>query len=378
MKHIGKLLKARREAFGADLEEAARWCRMPVERIAEIEASPDLSSLDFEHVCSGLAVAPAALLTGDDRSPTRSVVRFRSALSDANLVTPRDLRTVSAASEVGRTLGELRVMQGRPVSFEQHRRVKSLSKGRPCWEQGYELGETSRDRMGPAAGPIADLERELNQFGIHVAHVSFSTVNVEGASLWEAGAVPVILLNRNSTRVKYSLSRRAILAHELCHLLHDGGEANIATRATSTEGTGNWDDTLEQRARAFAPAFLAPRDQVRDWANNVSLPSEPNRRVVELAHHWGLSFEGAVWHAKNCGLIDPETADKIAMMPTQPELPSDEFESGDSGFPPSMVNPDLPDQVSPLMDRWATTVVVEALEASVISLGRAKELLLWR
>jgi len=267
-------------------------------------------------------------------------------------------------------------MQGKVVSFE-HRRVKALLEG-PFWNQGYELGEAARDNMGIAAGPIANVEMTMNRLGIHVAYVSFSSVNIEGASLWETGSIPVILLNKKSSRVKYSLSRRAIIAHELCHLLHDGGEAKVATLVTSSEGTGNYNDRIEQRARAFAPAFLAPRAQVRDWERTVSLLRNAKKRVEELAKYWGLSFEGVAWHAKNCDLIDPPNADKIAKTFDPPELPSDEFESGASGFPPSMINQELPKEASPFMDGWATKVIVDALEASVISLGRAKELFLWR
>jgi Zn-dependent peptidase ImmA (M78 family) len=222
------------------------------------------------------------------------------------------------------------------------------------------------------------MERWLSELPVHVARVRFSTDDLEGASVWESGATPVILLNERAGRVTYSLSRRAILAHELCHLLHDGGDADIATRVSSSEGRGNYEEAVEQRARGFAPAFLAPRDQLRSWAGEARLPRDPRGFVAEVARHWGLSYEGAIWHAKNTGLIEPNVAAALSAERVLPDLPTDDFEGEEIGFPPSMLNPDLPDESSQLMDGWATRAVVEALESSAISLGRAKELLAWR
>ena len=86
------------------------------------------------------------------------------------------------------------------------------------------------------------------------------------------------------------LSRRAALAHELCHLLHDGGhrELTMVSRLDEQRQRG------EQRANGFAPSFLAPKA----WASKVDA-SDPEKIALELGERWGLSFGGAVWHAKN-------------------------------------------------------------------------------
>src|SRR5208337_1305216 len=99
---------------------------------------------------------------------------------------------------------------------------------------------------------------------------------------------------KSSSRVKYPLSRRAILAHEMCHLLYDGGERDltIVSREEGLDASGT-----ERRANGFAPNFLAPKDWVRSNGKNAKAI------VTELAEQWGLSLEGAAWHAKNLGLI---------------------------------------------------------------------------
>lgn len=378
MAAIGELLRKRREELGAGLEEAARWCHTSRDELAQLENAQDLSSTTFERVCQGLAVSPSELLSGVERSPRRSAARFRGALSDARDLTPHDTRLLATASDIGRTLARLLDLLGRPNQFLEHRDMRAVSSIVDPWDQGYDLGEEARARTGPGPGPIPHLERWLSELSVHVARVRFSTADLEGASVWESGATPVILLNERAGRVDYNLSRRAILAHELCHLLHDGGEADIATRVSSTEGRGNYEEAIERRARAFAPAFLAPPEQVRTWAGEAHLAREPRAIVTEVARYWGLSYEGAIWHVKNIGLIEPATAEILAAERTLPDLPTDEFEAGEISFPPSMLNPELPDESSRLMDGWATKVIVEAVEASAISVGRAKELLAWR
>ncbi len=378
MTSVGQLLRKRREAFGAGLQEAARWCDMTPEWLEDKEDCDDLSSTDFERICQGLAISPAALLRGESDSPTKGPARFRSSLQDAGMFEPHDLRLVAAASEVGRVLGGLLAMQDKYISFDRYRDIRGPSESLESWEDGYNLGEAARELFGCHPGPIPHLEGLLNNRGVHIARVEFRTPGIEGANVWESGAVPVILLNKDARRVVYSLSRRAILAHELCHLMHDGGEAQIATRATSSEGTGNHAEAVEQRARAFAPAFLATRKEVREWANIEGLPEDPVALVIRLASQWGMSFQGANWHAKNCGLINPDIADQIDAMGKQPTLPAERFEANESGSSPLMAHPELPKDPAPLMEGWAARLVVEALEAHVISLGRAKELLAWR
>ena len=96
------------------------------------------------------------------------------------------------------------------------------------------------------------------------------------------------------------------------------------------------------------------------------------------ASPWGFSFEGAVWHAKNCGLVEPELAEKLAGMPRRPLIPLEEFEPLEDFYPPAMVHPDLPERAAPLWQGWASVLVLEALEDGHISIGRACELLTWR
>lgn len=375
MKSIGDLIRERREAFGAHLEEAAGWCGETADWLGDREAGADLSAADFERICRGLAISPGALLRGEGDAPTRSVARFRSALEDPNILTSSDLRLLATASQIGLALADVLIAQGKEPSFGRYRDLRAPSSGLSPWEDGYELGENARALLIPPDGPVLELESALIQMDVHVARAGFSNSAIEAASVWESGAVPVILLNTRTTRVEYKLSRRAILAHEMCHLLHDGGEADVATRVTCA--ICSLQDAIEKRARGFAPAFLAPRKQVHEWAGTAELSTSPAYRVYDLAAYWGLSFEGAIWHARNCKLIPTEIAYELAEMNIQPDMPLGRFETGPVGFPLLPAHPELEANPSSLMDGFAAKVVMEALDNSAISSGRAKELLSW-
>jgi len=373
MIHVGKLIRQRRESFGASVEEAAQWAEISPERLREAEASEQLGSTLFERICRGLAAAPGELLRGGLNSPTRSVARFRGA-ADRNLPA-KDLRLLAAAAGAGRVLAWLLKLLREEIPFERHRQVVGVEGFRQTWEDGYRLGEAARQGLGVPPGPLRELEVCLNGLHIQVALVSFQSTELEAASLWENGAVPVILVNEKTGRAAYSLSRRATLAHELCHLLHDGGKADIATRVSLSEDCETREFAVEQRARAFAPAFLAPPEMVREWASAFSSLSG-RKLAVETASHWGLSYEGAVWHLKNCGLVEPLAAEALIKLHV-PDLPAEQFETEAQMAFPKMFDPELPEKASSLMDGWATKVICDALDAELISFGRAEELLEW-
>lgn len=189
-------------------------------------------------------------------------------------------------------------------------------------------------------------------------------------------------LNIRSSRIRSVLPRRAALAHELCHLLYDGGEGDLTTQLSWGQDHQTASGAIEQRARSFAPAFLAPPDEVRHWfrAGDGKHFRKAETKVLALSKHWGLSLEGAIWHAKNCGLIQSGSAKKLAESWRLDRARiagsiewSDSFESKSSYRAESTRGVDC----SPLAKGSIERLVHEAAEAGAISEGRAKEILAW-
>jgi len=375
-------LKRRRADMSGRLEDVARWSGLSVERLRDIEDGPGPFNVnEFEQICRGLAVSPGAMYRSEEKTPALSVLRFRSALEETGPLNFRDLRLLTSIACFGRTLGDLANLSRYPIPFTKFRETIGVDSRLELWEQGYRLGEAARERLGIPAGPLESVEGILKELGVHVARIKLDNSTIEAASLWEPGAVPIILLNTKVSRVHYGLARRAILAHELCHLLHDTGEENLTTYVSSAEGDGNYSTDIERRARAFAPAFIAPRDQTRRRLQKKKRIRLDNKKLVRsIAKDWGFSWEGAAWHARNCNYIGPEKAKQLSSQGYRPrdEDWDESFETEmSSGYPPQLMSSDLPSEVSDVCKGKAELIISSAYMQGDVSLGRARELLSW-
>lgn len=373
----GEKIRQAREELGASVEELASWSGLAAETIGAIEAGEPFSSTTFEAICRGLAINPHEILSGPDNDPHRSVAWFRSqiaadAAAAAKPLAAADLRLLKTAAAVGSALGYLCDLLGEKPRIRSMRKLIPLDpREEPFW-QGYLLGSAARLGLEDKPGPIPSLRFYLEGLGVHIVEVPFSNRDIEGASLWPVDGLPIILLNEQSKRVQYSLSRRAILAHELCHLLHDGGEAEALARLTIRAGRAGYTDQVEQRARGFAPAFLAPISLVRKWWRKKATTTSitPKELALKLAGDWGLSYEGAVFHAANCHLIKKaHIADLMANPPRGENRIAQRFEVMAESDPP---------EISPFFRGLAGKLVERAAVALLISEGRKRELLAWR
>lgn len=352
--------------------QVARWSGVPEARVAEIEAGDSMAAWELEELSRALAVDSGALARGEARNARRSLARFRIA-ADPTFLEPVDLRLLALAAEAGRIGGFLARELAQPMRLEELRQSRPIQEHEEPWKQGYRLGEAARSSLVPKPGPIPDLERVLEEWGIHFAGVSFQNDGLEAASVWEHGALPVILVNQSSPAARSSLSRRALLAHELCHLLHDSGEQDLTTQLTWGEGAVGANEDIEKRARAFAPAFLAPRNEVRHWfhAGEGRSLREPEAKVRKLAKRWGFSLKGAVWHAQNCQIIQQPTAQRLVVDLAQ------ERHDWEQDFERTSSTDDA-GEISTIFGGRIGSLVEQAAAAGVISEGRAKEILTWR
>lgn len=376
---LWEVLRSRREELGATVEELAEWSSLAAEQIREIEDGGALAPAQLRRLAKGLAVSPSALLKGDVRDPRRSFARFRAAAPGFDL-RAHDLRVLAVAAELGRVGGALLEMLGESSPITKTRNPMPPDPSGTLWREGYRLGEAARQAFKLPSDPVSDVEAALVDFGVHVGRAQFSNNDIDAASLWEPGAIPVILLNTGSHRNGATTSRRAVLAHELGHLLHDSGEADLLTQVSAREGTGNWKENSEVRARGFAPGFLAPRDLTRHSLHKL-LPRnvEPERIVAAIASYWGLSLIGATWHAKNSDLISASQADELAQSNVESEQTwVDKFEQGrsvDEPFVPGDGRADLiEEEPSPQAEGLVAALAARAAGLGTISAGRCREI----
>lgn len=222
-------------------------------------------------------------------SPGEGYARFRS--NDAvGPLAPADRLLFIQAARLSRWAGDCAQALGRNLPAFQ---TAPVAPGPTPWRDGYARGKAARrafERRGFFdPGPVDHLVERLASMGVHVASAPISDANIRGAVVHSPGGLPIILVR--ATPRSHHRSLRSVVAHELCHLLHDGTKQSFRDSVSRRSERGA---SVEQRANGFAPSFLAPKDQVDDD------PSvDPLALAQRLTASWGFSNEGAAWHVRN-------------------------------------------------------------------------------
>ena len=191
----------------------------------------------------------------------------------------------------------------------------------PAWRVGYGLAQQTRARleldMGNT-GPIRSM-RDLveKDLGIPVVQARLQP-SIAGATIttrgFNGGEVRGFVLNTIGENANVWV-RRATLAHELGHILYDPIQELKELRVDSYTGTlANPElpngDYVEQRANAFAIAFLAPLESVR----NMTPTPIGAEAVGEVMQTFGISHTAARYHVFNAHHRQDQ-------LPNQTELP---------------------------------------------------------
>lgn len=134
--------------------------------------------------------------------------------------------------------------------------VANLSPGR----QGSDLGELACELLGSPENNWVDVEGVLARLEIRVEALGLSDSHLRAVSVFGPTQPPAVYTNSGFAWGTAAHVTRMTLAHELCHLLIDrelGDELSVASGPWAPAG-------IEQRANAFAAAFLLPTWLLRD------------------------------------------------------------------------------------------------------------------
>jgi Zn-dependent peptidase ImmA (M78 family) len=186
-------------------------------------------------------------------------------------------------------LGELRVLGTA---------ARQLAPG----EQGSLLGERACELLGAATGLWVDVHGALAKLNVQVSRIELSDENVRGISIFGQTQRPCILQNLRTFWGVTGQVERFTLAHELCHLLLDrewGEEVAVAS--------GPWAPlAIEQRANAFAAAFLMPSWLLREAIAVLARPVDEPGSMPILANRLRVSTSSLVDRLYNLGEITLE------------------------------------------------------------------------
>ena len=368
----GQMLKRRRKSLSFDRRSVARAASVPESTVAAVEdAGAGVAMGDANRVAFVLGVDERFLAFRPDGDASRDKLpgRLRSLQRDkgsshtvpARLFAVEDAGTGVAMGDENRVAfvpgkgssHTVRVSGSTALLFAeaesiiriQHRlqdwlRIESESgrfehvpdygsPTRPAWKVGYELATEARNVLGLGRSPIRSMRALVEErLGIPVIQATLKgNKEIAGATVAatddRGGEVRGIVLNTLGANGNVWV-RRATLAHELGHLLFDPPERLENLRVDSydegrTDPQGGNADFVEQRANAFAVAFLAPNDAVRETA---PLPLTADSVAITM-RRFGIGKVAAGHHIYNSHYRQYDVPNFEAVE----EEPSDEWKA---------------------------------------------------
>ena len=308
----GDALRQRREDLGLDHRSVGRAAQIPEADVKTAEFFPSpvpLGSLERLAFTLGLDERLLAFKVnpgGDAKLAYRLRTLVNEQVRSAGAISRGTALLFAEAASIIRVqyrLQEWLRLQGDRDRFNPHDDYGSAMN--PAWKIGYNLAENARMTLKIGQSPISSM-RELveKRLGIPVIQAQLPNA-IAGATIMttdeggkEARGVVLNTVGENEN----VWIRRATLAHELGHLLYDPDVKLANVRVDSYHDSGKNPETemmetdfAEQRANAFAIAFLAPNGAVRR-----SAPTPVSEESVSnVMQTFGISHTAARYHISN-------------------------------------------------------------------------------
>ena len=303
-------LKRRRERLNLSRRDVARAASLTPADIETAESTPSqipVARLENAAFLLGLDERLLAFQR-DSGGDDRLAYRLRT-LSAHDVRSPRAISSRTAllfAEAASIVRAQLRLQRWLGIETESDSFTPSDYYGSfetPAWKVGYNLAREARKTLGLGESPIRSM-RELveGRLGIPVVQVDLGQ-RIAGATVAtvddEGREARGVVLNTTGDNENVWI-RRATLAHELGHLLFDLNERLENVRVdpydqSQADPQTQEIDHVEQRANAFAIAFLAPLDQVR---RSAPIPFS-QESIVSVMHMFGISQTAARFHICN-------------------------------------------------------------------------------
>jgi Zn-dependent peptidase ImmA (M78 family)/DNA-binding XRE family transcriptional regulator len=313
-------LKAARENAGLTQQEVAEEAGMTRLAVVRIEAGKRaVNSLELAEMARLYGRAISEFLEEGVFEEDPLVALFRAAPGYTE--DPKLKRELLRCVDLCREAANLEKLLGLSPSssFLVSYGLKGLSTLWDAINQGRYLAEQERNRLDLGTSPVWEMAEIIARQGVRVTEYEMPDA-VSGLFFHSEDTGFAMVVNH-----EHSLSRRLFsYAHEYCHLLAD------RERFGGISHAGNRNELAEVRANAFAAHFLMPEAGVRSFLKalgkgegtrqNLEIYDEwdhvPAQKrmpagsqevrvhdVVGLSHHFGASYEAALYHLLNLGII---------------------------------------------------------------------------
>ena len=304
----------RRNDLGLSIESIAGATGVSIDyvRLAE-ERAHHVPLIDLEKIAFTLGLDERLLafedIDGTDRDLAFRLKTLQQRAPEIPTISTGTALKFTEAASVIRVQSMLMDWLGHSGAFRTFQPSHDYgSYANPAWRVGYNLAQQARARLAlemGTDGPILSM-RDLveKDLGIPVVQARLQP-SIAGATITTTGfdgeEVRGFVLNTIGENSNVWV-RRATLAHELGHILYDPSQELKQLSVDSYDATlvnpesPEIDiDYVEQRANAFAIAFLAPLESVRNLAP-VPIRAEDIGNVMQT---FGISHTAARYHVFN-------------------------------------------------------------------------------
>ncbi|HVQ74039.1 MAG TPA: XRE family transcriptional regulator [Candidatus Binatia bacterium] len=317
---LGRRLRLAREACRMTQEAVARRLGVSRSTVAQMElGNRAVTSLELDRLATLYGRDIREFLAEEFREDDALVALFRAHPDDLEQEQVAD--AIRGCMALGREVTNLERLLGidRDLGAVAVYPVPAPRGRWPAVQQGEQVADQERLRLGLGVAPIANVAEMLETQGVRTALVDLPE-DVSGLTLSRPTVGLFIVANRRH----HFLRRRFSYAHEYAHVLLDRDRLGTISRARDR------DDLIEVRANAFAASLLLPEEGVRRFMTTIGKggPSRlqadvfdesgvvevraraaPESRdvqlyeVAELADHFGVSRLAALYRLRNLRLI---------------------------------------------------------------------------
>ncbi|WP_420635210.1 helix-turn-helix domain-containing protein [Candidatus Palauibacter sp.] len=328
---LAERLRRAREECGLTQQQVADTLGLPRSALSKVEGGTRaVSTLELAKLVDLYAFPASYFLAADNDPPPEDVVH----------VLLRAIPQMARDAEVGDAL-RFSVMLYREGAFLRRLLGRALEPLVPSYaapmastsdalRQGETIALEERRRLGLGDVPISSMAGLVGNQGIWATATNLPD-GLSGVFVNHSTIGLGVFLNRRHGEVR----QRFACAHEYAHALFDCG------RTVTTSRRDNASERSEMRANAFAAAFLLPPggvahqlrrigkgqpsrhaqtffDAANDAAAGAVVRERPGSQqityadVAELACHFKVGFEAAVWRLKS--LRHTSTVESAALL----------------------------------------------------------------
>ena len=309
---IGHQLKAAREELGYTQGELGRAVELGREAIGHIEDSSRTVKVGELCNIARELMRPITYFLTDEESEELAVVAYRGSQAPTTEVRRTELWLRQRMAD----LGELHYLFGPGQNGETN--VAEL-RGGPVQQRAARAATEQRKLLGIEQEPIGDL-CDLIEDGLGMpvfGRKAGTDTDFCGLLLFDPRDHSAAMLVNAS--ISYTSRRRFTIAHELGHYLWKVALQDFSPDVLFWSATGEAEDSDEERfANAFAAHFLAPADATKSFVAAGELDMSDAECIMQVAAHFGLSFQATTYRLQALGLIGAEVGDALreATSPT--------------------------------------------------------------